>query len=250
VPNFLHRSVTGTDTHEAFHYAQLTDPGAVGAGLYWLNTAVTPYALNRRDPTNTSWVAVASAGATGEIVGTDFNASGLPNALNQTRLVGATTGGSPSAGTWQQGDFVTDYNGKIWVCSAAGTPGTWHQVSDGGTLDVAFGGAGIAIAAGIKGDFRLDTDVNIIGWRMYADVVGQITVDIWKTTHGSFPPTIANTIVSGGGTLPNINGSDHSQFANLTGWTTLVAKGSILRFNVSGVATITRATLALEVLRV
>lgn len=38
--------------------------------------------------------------------------------------------GAPSTGTWNAGDFVTDSsNGKIWMCTTAGTPGTWKSVT-------------------------------------------------------------------------------------------------------------------------
>lgn len=248
MPTIIHKVFTGTELHESFHYVQAVDPGPVGPGLYWLDTSNTPYVLNRRDPTNLEWISVT--GGSGTVLAQAFTATGLTGAANQTRFAGATTGGSPSTGTWQQGDLVVDYNGKIWVCTTGGTPGFWHQAGDSGTLNFAFGGAGVPITSGIKGDFRVDTDVNIIGWRMYADAVGTITADLWKATHSTFPPTVTNSIIGAGGTQPSISASDHSQFLNLSGWSTLISKGSVLRLNVSGVATITRATLALEVLRV
>lgn len=49
-----------------------------------------------------------------------------------SRYVGATASGSPATGTFAIGDFVVDRTGKIWVCTTAGTPGTWTQVGGGG----------------------------------------------------------------------------------------------------------------------
>ena len=58
----------------------------------------------------------------------DFVATGLTGAVATSRYVGATTSGSPVSGTFAVGDFVIDHSGKIWVCTVAGTPGTWANV--------------------------------------------------------------------------------------------------------------------------
>lgn len=54
---------------------------------------------------------------------------GLPLALTgataATRYVGGTASGAPSTGTFQLGDTCPDQTGVIWVCTAAGSPGTW-----------------------------------------------------------------------------------------------------------------------------
>lgn len=49
----------------------------------------------------------------------------LTGAVAPTRYVGGTTSGAPTAGTFAVGDFVIDQIGKIWICTGAGTPGTW-----------------------------------------------------------------------------------------------------------------------------
>jgi hypothetical protein len=42
------------------------------------------------------------------------------------RWVGGMAGlGAPTSGTWGAGDFVIDDYGNVWICTAAGTPGTW-----------------------------------------------------------------------------------------------------------------------------
>lgn len=42
------------------------------------------------------------------------------------RFVGRhTSAGAPGSGTWQLGDVMVDLNGVLWLCTAAGTPGTW-----------------------------------------------------------------------------------------------------------------------------
>jgi hypothetical protein len=50
---------------------------------------------------------------------------GLPGAPMGLRLRGATASGPPTTGTWRPGDTIQDRNGAWWICTAAGTPGTW-----------------------------------------------------------------------------------------------------------------------------
>ena len=58
----------------------------------------------------------------------DYNgvvATALTGATAATRYVGGTSSGAPSSGTFAVGDFVIDQTGKVWICTSAGTPGTW-----------------------------------------------------------------------------------------------------------------------------
>lgn len=51
---------------------------------------------------------------------------GLTGAVAATRYVGGTAGGAPTTGAFLVGDFVVDRNtGETWVCTVAGSPGTW-----------------------------------------------------------------------------------------------------------------------------
>jgi hypothetical protein len=54
-----------------------------------------------------------------------LSVTGLSGATAASRYVGATTSGAPTSGTFAVGDFVVDQTGHLWVCTAAGTPGTW-----------------------------------------------------------------------------------------------------------------------------
>jgi hypothetical protein len=66
-----------------------------------------------------------SATFTGELTGSDVVPSGLTGATAATRYVGGTVNNAPASGTFAKGDFVVDQSGTIWVCTTAGTPGTW-----------------------------------------------------------------------------------------------------------------------------
>jgi len=55
-----------------------------------------------------------------------IGATGLPGATAASRHAGATTSGAPTTGTFAVGDFIVDQSGAMYVCTVAGTPGTWQ----------------------------------------------------------------------------------------------------------------------------
>lgn len=57
---------------------------------------------------------------------------GLTGATAATRWVGATASGAPASGTFAVGDFVITQDGHIFVCTTAGSPGTWANAGAGG----------------------------------------------------------------------------------------------------------------------
>ena len=63
-----------------------------------------------------------------------IGATGLPGATAASRHAGATASGAPATGTFAVGDFVVDQTGKFYVCTVAGTPGTWGAVGGSPTL--------------------------------------------------------------------------------------------------------------------
>ena len=54
-----------------------------------------------------------------------IGATGLPGATAASRHAGATTSGAPTSGTFAVGDFIVDQTGAMYVCTVAGTSGTW-----------------------------------------------------------------------------------------------------------------------------
>jgi hypothetical protein len=74
-----------------------------------------------------SWISAASDTVAG--IGLLGRPAGLTGATQPTRFVGATATGAPSSGTFAAGDFVIAQNGAVWVCTVAGSPGTWVQAN-------------------------------------------------------------------------------------------------------------------------
>lgn len=108
-------------------------------------------------------------------------------------------------------------------------------------------GGGSAITTGVKGYIEIPFACTINQVTMLADQSGSIVVDIWKDTYANHPPTDADSITASA--VPTITTATKSQDATLTGWTTSIAAGDILGFNVDSATTVTLVTVALKVTR-
>lgn len=115
------------------------------------------------------------------------------------------------------------------------------------TLLFIIDGGGSVISTGVKGDIVVDFAATIQAVVLSADQSGSIVVDVWKTTYAGAPPTVANTITAAA--KPTLSSAQKSRDATLTGWTTAIAAGDVIRFNVDSVATLTKCTVALKVLK-
>lgn len=141
------------------------------------------------------------------------------------------------------GDVLTwNLSLSKWVNQQPAAPATQYS-----TLNFVIDGGGSTITTGIKGDLVVDFNGTIVGATLLANQSGSIVVDIWKDTYANFPPVVGDSITAS--SKPTISSGIKSQDATLTGWTTSVTAGDILRFNVDSVATIQRATIALKVVR-
>lgn len=114
-------------------------------------------------------------------------------------------------------------------------------------INVGFGGTGSEIADATQQWIYCPYAFTITGVTMGADQSGSIVIDIWNDTHANYPPTDADSITASA--PPTITTATKSQDTTLTGWTTSVAAGTWLKFNVDSCTTITQCTLALHVTR-
>jgi hypothetical protein len=106
------------------------------AGYLWIATDTNKIYQS----SGTAWIAVlvtSNGTFAGEVSATDFKASGLTGAVAASRYAGATTSGAPTTGTFALGDFIIDQTGKLWICTTAGTSGTWTAAAGGGSSAVA-----------------------------------------------------------------------------------------------------------------
>jgi hypothetical protein len=105
-------------------------------------------------------------------------------------------------------------------------------------------GSGSAIETGIKGDIRIPFAGTITGAYLLADQTGSIVIDLWKDTTANFPPTVADTITASA--KPTISSALKAEDTTLTGWTTTVSAGDIIRVNVDSCTIIQRCLVVLN----
>lgn len=135
--------------------------------------------------------------------------------------------------------------GQVLKSGGAGANGAYADDLVG--IEFIIDGGGVAITTGIKGDLEIPFACTIVQATLLADQTGSIVVNVWKQTYASFPPTVTQKITASA--PPTISATNKAQDATLTGWTTSIAAGDTLRFNVDSVATIQRVTLSLKVKR-
>ncbi len=139
-------------------------------------------------------------------------------------------------------DFLLEYD-----VSASAHKKIKPQNLPGNTRNIYFtiDGGGSVITTGIKGDLEIPFACTILQATALADQSGSIVVDIWKDTYANYPPVVGDSIVASAPVT--ISATTKSQDATLTGWTTAIASGDILRYNVNSITTLTRVTINLKV---
>lgn len=114
-------------------------------------------------------------------------------------------------------------------------------------LTAGFDGSIRPLVVGMQGDIPVNFACEILAWVIVTDQVGAIEIDIWKTdlaTYEATPPTVADSITAAA--TPAVSAAAGASSSTLTGWTTAIAAGDVLRFNVKTTdGTLLRATIAL-----
>lgn len=154
------------------------------------------------------------------------------------------TDGDPIA----SGDLVEIERPGDPAVSRKVTLGTLALTAKRASIQIAIDGGGSVISTG---ELDLSVEVpfacTIVGNRLLADQSGSIVIDIWKDTYANYPPTVADTITASA--KPTLSGAIKSEDTTLSGWTTTLAKGDVLRFKVDSVATVTAVTLVLDLMK-
>lgn len=134
-------------------------------------------------------------------------------------------------------------NGYVLTADSTDTEGIiWNYIRRGVLVEMN------SPTAGLQADFVWPWDGTLVRWTLLADASGTATVDLWQDTYANYPPVVADTMVGGGGTKPNISGPALKGQGSPTSWTkTTFARGDTVRVNVDAVASIARLTLILEV---
>lgn len=165
-----------------------------------------------------------------------FNTNGL---LTQTAA--DTFTGRTLTGTANQID-VSNGNG------VSGNPTiSLSATARAASIEIVIGDNASVISTGVKGYMEVPFACTITAARAFADASGSIVVDIWKDTYANFPPLDADSITASAPVT--ISSAVKSQDTTLTGWTTSLAAGDILGFNVDSATTVKQVTISLLVTR-
>jgi len=101
------------------------------------------------------------------------------------------------------------------------------------------------ITTGIKADIRIPFSCTIKSWQLFADVAGDIVIDIWGQTYINFPPVDGDSICAGH--EPTLSAVNKNKDDTAAGFTTALLEGDVLRFNVDSIATIKRIHLSIGI---
>ncbi len=154
-------------------------------------------------------------------------------------VTGPTGAGGPTGGTGPSG-------GPTGATGPTGGTGPTGPAQVAG-FEFIFDGVGSTLTTGVKGDWEVPFACTIQQVTVLGDQSGSIVIDIWKDTYANFPPTDADSITASA--PPTVSAAVKSQDATLTGWTTSLAAGDTLRFNIDSVSNFTRVTLSMKVQR-
>lgn len=194
-------------------------------------------------PSATSGVPLISQGSAADpAYGTAVVAGGGTGNATATAY-SVICGGTTSTGAFQAAAIGTA--GRVLMDNGASALPTFQALSTSITFII--DGGGSAITTGIKGDLTIPFGYTITEWTLLGDQSGSIVVDIWSDAYSAYPPTGADSITASA--KPTISTATKGQSSTLTGWTTVIAAGGTLRFNVDSITSLTRCTLSLKVNR-
>jgi hypothetical protein len=180
--------------------------------------------------------------------------------------------GAPDAGDGEDGDYYLDTDtGDVYARAAGawelegnikgpeGAVGPAGPAGEASTVPgpvgppgpssscfptASFDGGTANIASGAFCDLFVPFGFNITRATLLADEAGTFQVDVRSVPFAAFPPGPGDSIC--GGNAPALIGSNRVQDGVLSGWTTAVPAGSVIRFVVTASAGVRRATLTLE----
>ena len=231
-------------------------PGSQGAALVSQGVGADPTYSNvfahwgGTNQDSSGWTGVVYVNA-----GTWTSEAQLSPARGGTGDNTSATTGVPiiDAGNWTYPTQLTAVKGGTGIDTSASTgfgkvaAGTWSVAANTDTLEIGLGNNAAVIAVGTYGPLVVDFACTINQCEMYADVSTTTTVDIWRDSYVNYPALDADSITAAA--TPTITAATKMQDGTLTGWTTAIAAGDHLLFNVDANNNAKRLTVKLRVTR-
>jgi len=175
-----------------------------------------------------------------------FGPTGPTGAAGPSGSAGAVGATGPTGPTGSVGSGGPTGPTGSGPTGAAGPTGPTGNTAS--SIEFIIDGGGSTITTGIKGDMTVPFACTINSWTLLGDQSGSIVVDLWVDTYANFPPTVADTITASA--KPTISTATKGQSSTLTGWTTSLTAGNVIRYNVDSITSLTRVTIILDVTKV
>jgi hypothetical protein len=189
-------------------------------------------------------ITVSASGATWTIDNDVVTYAKMQNISATDKLLGRSTAG---AGDTEEIACTSFGRALIDDASVAAQRVTLGLSTFQITVILGDGTNAIVNGAASKGWFKVAFACTVTAWELVADASGSIVIDIWKDTYANFPPTDADRIA--GTDKPTLSSVQKNTSTALTGWTTSIAAGDYLGFEVESAATVKQVTLTLTVTR-
>lgn len=104
-------------------------------------------------------------------------------------------------------------------------------------------GGGSVPSTGAKGQVSIPVACTVTGWVITGDASGSAVVDVLRSTYSGFPTTSSIA----GSEKPTLASAQKNEDLTLTTWTTALAAGDIVQFNLNSVATCVRLNITVNV---
>jgi hypothetical protein len=153
--------------------------------------------------------------------------------------------------------------GQIYTCTCTDDPviigtssltfaklATFTPNQLAGAIEYVIDGIGVPISTGVKGYLEVPFACTINRVTLLADRSGSCVIDVWRCTYAQFDAGATHPVVGDKITAsapPTIASSTKAQDSTLTGWTTSLAAGDVLAFNVNSASVVQRVTISLKV---
>jgi len=138
-----------------------------------------------------------------------LSVTGQIGAQATSRYAGATISGAPTTGSFLVGDYVVDQTGGMWICTVAGSPGTWAR-------------GGFPINENVAGkNFVINGNMDI--WQrgagpFYTASGAIYSVDQWTYTQGASGGTgTMNLTMNQSTNVPSGSSAKYSLLTTITG---------------------------------